>query len=373
MAKRDYYEILGVSKSASADEIKRAYRQLAKEHHPDKHAGDDSQFKEIGEAYEVLKDPKKKAAYDQFGHAAGAAGAGGPFGGSGNPFEGFGGFGGAQGFEFDLGDLFSQFMGGSGFGGGGQPGQAQRGADIQVSLTLDFKEAVFGVERQLRYKAEKQCEHCQGKGAEPGSKVSTCGTCGGQGRVTRTQQTILGAIQQQSICPTCGGRGQVFEKNCTVCHARGTIKTEETLALKIPAGIYDDATIRLSEKGSSDAHGRRGDLYVTVRVRPDPELKRENSDIYSQTDIDIVTATLGGQVSVRTVDGEVTLKIPAGTQGGRVFKLSDRGVPQLSGRGRGHHFVTVAVETPTKLTPKQKQLLEEFARAGDGKKPFWKK
>jgi molecular chaperone DnaJ len=367
--KRDYYDILGVSKSASADEIKRAYRKLAMEHHPDKHGGDDAKFKEIGEAYDTLKDAQKRAAYDQFGHAGaqgfGGGGAGGPFGGG---AQGFGG----QGFEsFDFGDILNQFMGGSGFGGQASRGPA-RGRDLEVAVTIDFTEAVFGTEKDITVSLDDTCTHCHGDGAEPGAKVKTCDTCKGRGHVTRVQQTILGAFQQTAACPTCHGRGKIPEKTCTVCHGSGIQRHQRQLTVRIPAGVDHGATMRLDGQGSAPrGGGTKGDLYVQIRVRPDRRFERDGRDIHSSVTIPMVAAALGTEAKVETVDGSVTLKIPAGTQSGKVFKLSDRGVPGLHGRGRGDHLVTVTVEIPTKLSSKQRELLEQFAQ-DSGKKGFWK-
>jgi molecular chaperone DnaJ len=367
--KRDYYEILGVSKSATADEVKRAYRKLAMEHHPDRHGGDDSKFKEIGEAYETLKDEQKRAAYDQFGHAGAQ---GNPFGGGGPQGNPFGG--GAQGFEgFDFSDILNQFMGGSNpFGGGGQRGPA-RGRDLEVTVTLSFTEAVFGVEKEVSVNLEDTCEHCHGNGAEPGSNLKTCPTCKGQGQVTRVQQTILGAIQQTSLCPTCEGRGKIPEKACTVCGGSGVQRRLKQVTVKIPAGVDNGTTIRLSGQGAAPrGGGPKGDLYVQLRVRSDRRFDRQGNHILSEVTIPMVDAALGTEVEVETVDGNVTLKIPAGTQSGKTFKLSGRGVPVLQGRNRGDHLVTIVVETPTKLSSKQRELLEQFAADG-GKKSFFKR
>jgi molecular chaperone DnaJ len=362
---RDYYDILGVSKSASADEIKRAYRKLAMEHHPDKHGGDDAKFKEIGEAYEVLKDTNKRAAYDQFGQA----------GAQGNPFAGqAGGAGyGAGGFDgFDFSDILNQFMGGgSPFGSSGRPSGPRRGRDLEVSVSIDFTEAVFGVEKTISLALDDACEHCHGNGAEPGTELKTCPTCHGRGQVTRTQQTILGAIQQSSVCPTCEGRGKVPEKPCTVCHGSGVMRRQRQLRVKVPAGVDDMATIRLDrEGGAAKGGGQKGDLYVQVRVKPDRRFRRDGRTISSEVTIPMVDAALGAEVEVETVDGAVTLKVPAGTQPAKVFKLSGRGVPGLGGRSRGDHLVTVNVETPTRLSAKQRELLEQFA-SDSGKKGFF--
>jgi molecular chaperone DnaJ len=364
--KRDYYDILGVSKTATADEIKKAYRKLAMQHHPDKHGGDDAQFKELGEAYEVLKDQQKRAAYDQFGHA-GAQGS--PFGGGGySGAEGFGGFGGAEGFDFS--DILNQFMGGTG-GGSRQQGPA-RGRDLEVLLTIDFMDAIFGTEQEISLSMDDTCEHCTGNGAEPGSKLKTCTTCKGQGQVKRVQQTILGAIQQVSVCHTCDGRGQIPEKVCTVCKGAGVMRRQKSLTVRIPAGVDDGATMRLSGKGAAPkGGGPKGDLYVQIRVRSDKRFERHGHNIVSEATVPMVEAALGTEIKVDTVDGPIKVKVPAGTQSGKVLKLSERGVPQLNGRGRGDHLVTITVETPTKLSAKQKDLLEQFAKDG-GKKGFFK-
>lgn len=359
--KRDYYEVLGVSKSATPDELKKAYRKLAMQHHPDKHGGDDSQFKEIAEAYETLSDTQKKAGYDQFGHA----------GAGGNPFGGGGG--GAQyggGFEgFDFSDILNQFMGGS---GGRRSSGPARGRDIEVSITIDFKEGIFGVEKPLKIALDDSCEHCSGTGAE-GKKTKQCATCKGAGQVTRVQQTILGAMQQTSACPTCKGRGEVPEQVCTICRGEGTQRKEKELTVKIPAGVDDGATMRMTGQGAAALGGPKGDLYIHIRVRSDRRFEREGIDILSEERIPMAHAALGTETSVETVDGKVTLKIPAGTQSGKTFKLTGRGVPELNGRGRGDHLVTIEVETPSKLSAKQKSLLEQFIVEDGGKKGFFGK
>ncbi|HVE81149.1 MAG TPA: molecular chaperone DnaJ [Candidatus Dormibacteraeota bacterium] len=363
MAKQDYYEILGVSKSATADEIKRAYRKLAMQHHPDKHGGDDSKFKEIGEAYEVLKDSKKRQAYDQFGHAAGAAGAGGPFGGAGGGFEGFQ----SAGFDFDLGDIFSQFMGGA-----GPRTEPNRGQDVEALLHLTFEEAVFGTEKEVKFNLDHQCDRCEGRGGEPGTKISKCAECHGEGQVTRVHNSVLGPIRQTAVCPACHGKGETFEKNCAKCHGKGTTKEHETLKIKVPAGIEEGTAIRMSGRGGANRKGAKGDIYIHISIKPHPRLKRRGQEIESEIKIPMTDAALGAEVPVETVDGKVKLKIPAGTQNGKVFKLSGRGVPSMARSGRrGDHLVTVWVQIPSTLTAKQKKLLEEFAAEGGGKR-FWR-
>jgi molecular chaperone DnaJ len=357
--KRDYYEVLGVSKDASADEIKKAFRRKAVELHPDKQGGDEAKFKEINEAYEVLKDPSKKQRYDQFGHA-GVGGAG----GGGNPFEGFGGFGGGAGqnVNFDFGDLGLGDIFGSFFGGGQQqarPRQA-RGRDVESRVEITFENAVFGTQVSLNLNLEDTCDHCKGTTVEPGHNLETCDQCGGSGQVVTATRTIFGNIQQAAVCPKCEGRGKIPEKICTVCTGKGTQPKKQKIELKIPAGIDDGATIRLREHGEAVANGPKGDLYVNIRVKPHKKFTREGDLILSDEHIDMVSAALGTEIDVETVDGKVRMKVPAGTQSGSDFKLSGHGVPHLRSTNRGAHIVTLIVDTPTKLTKQQKELLEEF-------------
>ena len=358
MSKRDYYEVLGISKNASADEIKKAFRKAAVKYHPDKEGGDETKFKEASEAYEVLKDAQKRQRYDQFGHA-GVGGASGGGGGAGyNPFEGFGGFGGQNvHFDFgngDLGDIFGSF-----FGGGGQREQGpRRGRDVETAIELTFEDAVFGVEKDLHLSLDDECSHCKGTTVEPGYEMKTCPTCQGSGQQQRVMNTIFGAIQQAVTCPTCRGRGKVPEKVCTVCKGAGTQKSTQTIKLKVPAGIDDGATVRLQERGEAIADGRKGDLYVHIRVKPHKYFTREGDIILSEEHVNMVDAALGTEIDVDTVDGPVRMKIPAGTQSGTDFKLSNHGVPHLRKESRGPHIVSIIVDTPTKLSKKQKELLE---------------
>jgi molecular chaperone DnaJ len=358
MSKRDYYEVLGISKDASADEIKKAFRKLAVQYHPDKEGGDETKFKEANEAYEVLKDQQKRQRYDQFGHA----GVGGAAGG-GTPFEGFQGFGG-QGFEFNfgdggLGDIFGSF-----FGGQSQRGP-RRGRDVETAIELTFEEAVFGTEKTLHVTLDDECSHCKGSTVEPGYDMKTCATCKGAGQQTRVMNTMFGAIQQQVVCETCHGRGSVPEKACSVCHGKGTERKKQDVTIKVPAGVDDGATIRLRERGEAISGGAKGDLYVNLRVRPHKKFTREGDLILSDEHISMVDAALGTEIEVDTVDGMVRMKVPAGTQSGTDFKLSGHGVPHMRGTGRGAHIVSIVVDTPTKLTKKQRELLEAF---GSGKK-----
>ncbi len=366
MAKRDYYEVLGVSKSATAEEIKRAYRKLAMQHHPDKHGGDDAPFKELGEAYEVLKDPQKKAAYDQFGHAGPQ---GSPFGGGGAGQQYGGGFD-FNGAGFDFSDILNQFMGGH--GGGQRQSGPPRGRDLETAITIDFKEAVFGAEKEINLSLDDTCEHCAGTGDEH-KKAKTCTTCNGHGQVTRVQQTILGGIQQTVTCPTCGGVGKTPETPCTVCHGSGVMRRQKKIEVKIPAGVDNGATMRLTGKGAAPkGGGTKGDLYLQIRVKQDRRFERDGSTVHGEATISMAEAALGTEIPVETVDGPVTLKIPSGTQSGKSFKLSGRGVPILRSGSRGDHIVHVTVETPTKLSARQRELLEEFQH-DSGKKGFFKR
>lgn len=366
MTKRDYYEVLGVSKSASADEIKKAFRKLAIEHHPDR-GGDEDKFKEVNEAYEVLKDSSKRQRYDQFGHA----GVGSSAASDGNPFGGFGG----QNINFDFGDLGLGDIFGSFFGGqtGGRNQRQTRGNDVETSIEVTFEDAVFGTEVDLRLQLEDTCEHCKGKTVEPGHELKTCEQCKGSGQVVTAMRTIFGNIQQASTCPTCKGKGKVPEKVCTVCHGKGTQRKQQEIGLKVPAGIDDGATIRLREHGEAIADGPKGDLYVNVRVRPHKKFTREGDLILSEETIPMVEAALGTEIAVDTVDGPIKMKVPAGTQSGTDFKLSNHGVPHLRSDSRGAHIVTVKVATPTRLSKRQKELLEQLRKesGGDSGKKFW--
>ena len=363
-SKRDYYEVLGVGKDASPDEIKKAFRRKAIDSHPDKEGGDEAKFKEINEAYEVLKDTGKRQRYDQFGHAGvgGASGGGNPFGGS----YGQGG----QNVNFDfgdlgLGDIFNSFFGGQ-QGGGRQQRQA-RGNDVETRIEITFEQAIFGTEVDLRLNLEDTCSHCKGTTAEPGYELKTCGTCKGAGQVVTATRTIFGNIQQAAICPTCKGTGKIPEKTCTVCHGKGTERRTQTIQLKAPAGIDDGATIRLREHGEAIANGPKGDLYVHVRVKAHKHFTREGDLILSEEHVDMVQAALGAEIDVDTVDGRMRMKVPAGTQSGTDFKLSGHGVPSLRSESRGAHIVTIVVDTPTKLSKQQKELLEQFASGGSKK------
>lgn len=358
---KDYYNILGVNKSASQDEIKKAFREKAHKFHPDKAGGDEAKFKELNEAYQVLGDVKKRSQYDQYGQTFEQAQAGGGFHG----FEGFRDFSGAtNGFNInmdDLGDIFGGFGDIFGFGGNQGGGRrSKRGNDIEVTLNIDFKDTVFGVEREISLRKNVTCSRCHGDGAEPGTNSETCPTCKGAGRVIKTQRTILGNVQMQSACPTCHGEGKIIKEKCHQCKGNGVVSEIANLKIKIPAGIDSGQSVRFSGQGeASPKGGQPGDLYIKVRVNPDKRFKREGFNILSKAEISVTTAALGGKIDVETVDGTVELKIPEGTQSGRVFKLKGKGVPQVNGRVRGDQLVEVIVKTPTGLSRKQKELLKE--------------
>lgn len=367
MTKRDYYEVLGVSKDASADELKKAYRRLAIQYHPDKEGGDEAKFKEASEAYEVLRDASKRQRYDQFGHA----GVGGGAANGGNPF---GGGHGGQNVHFDfgdlgLGDIFENFFGGAGGGRRGPRGQA-RGRDVETRIDVSFENAVFGTEVPLTMNIDDTCSHCQGTTVEPGHELKTCPTCHGSGQVVHVARTIFGNIQQASLCQNCKGTGKVPEKVCSVCKGKGTERKTQQITLRVPAGIDDGAVIRLRERGEAIANGPKGDLYVNVRVKSHKKFTREGDLILSQEHVPMADAALGTELDVETVDGPVRMKVPPGTQSGTDFKLAHHGVPHLKGETRGSHIVTIFVDTPTKLSKQQRELFEAFQK-DSGKKGWW--
>lgn len=354
---KDYYKILGIEKGASQEDIKKSFRKLAHQYHPDKTGGDEEKFKEINEAYQVLGDPSKRAKYDQFGSSFESGQAGGGFHG----FEGFRDFQGfSEGFNInmdDLGDVFGDVFG---FGREKKEGKSRRGNDMEVDLSIEFMEAVFGIEKELSINKRVQCEKCHGNGIEPGAKVDTCKTCAGTGRVTKMQRTFFGNMQVQMTCSECGGEGKTYSQKCAKCHGAGNIKETVNLKVKIPAGIDDGQTIRLTGQGEAGSKGGpAGDLYLRISVRKDSRFMREGHDILSKTNINFTQAALGDKIDVETVDGPVELKIPDGTQSGTVFRLKGKGVTRLNGRGRGDHLVEIIVKTPTGLNRKQKDLLKE--------------
>jgi len=358
---KDYYDILGVSRSASDDEIKKAFRKKAHELHPDKSGGDEAKFKEANAAYQVLSNKEKRGQYDQFGQTFDDARrqGGGP-----STSSGFGGFGqgGFQG-NVDMGDLGDIFGDMFGFGGG-RSRRVQRhiGSDIQADLRLTFREAVFGVTKELSLYKEAVCEVCKGNGAEPGSKISSCSTCKGSGQVQRVVNSIFGQMAQASVCPTCDGQGSVASQKCRACGGDGKVKRDTVIKVNVPAGIDDGETLRLQGQGEAGERGAgAGDLYLRIQVTPDTRYTRKKADILSEVHLGIASAALGTKVDVETLDGPVVMKIPSGTQSGKVFRFGGKGIPHLRKRGRGDHLVTVIVDTPRKLSGERKKLLKRLA------------
>lgn len=349
MSAKDYYKTLGVEKEASQEEIKKAFRKLAHQHHPDKPGGDEAKFKEANEAYQVLGDEKKRAQYDQFGSSA--------FDGNGGGGGGFGGFH-AQGFEgVDFGDIFGDMFG---FGGGrGGRGRTRQGSDIQVDLELSFHDAIFGVQREITLTKMQSCAHCDGIGAEPGTKTHECETCHGSGTIVQEQRTMLGPIRTQRVCSECEGEGKVPETVCTTCHGSGLTKQKKTITIRIPSAVNHGDMIRVTGEGEAIKSGRAGDLFLRVFVKSDRRFVRDGYTIRSEVRVGFTQAGLGAELDVPTVDGgDVTIKVPAGTQSGTELRLRGKGVPH--GSGRGDQLVTVQVVTPGKLSREQKKLLEEL-------------
>ena len=361
--KRDYYEVLGVSKNASEDEIKRAYKKLARKYHPDMNPGDkeaEEKFKEVNEANEVLSNPEKKAKYDQFGFA----------GVDTNYGAGQGGYGGAGGFDFgDLGDIFGSFFGG-GFGGGGRrnPNAPQRGESIRASLSVEFTEAAFGCEKSITIDRSEQCPTCKGKGCAPGTTPEVCTECHGTGTVTQAQRTPFGMMQSQTVCPKCRGKGQIIHQPCPDCRGAGVVRKRRTIQVNIPAGIDNGQTISLRGQGHSGKNGGpAGDLLITVMVRPHEIFRRDGTAVFCEAPITFTQAVLGGTLEIPTIDGKVKYDIPEGTQTGTVFRLRGKGIPVLNGRGRGDQYVTVNIETPRNLNREQKEALKKFSESlGEG-------
>ena len=356
--KRDYYEVLGLRKGASEEEIKKAYKKLARKYHPDMNPGDktaEEKFKEINEANEVLSDPQKKARYDQFGFAGVdptyGAGAGG------------GAYGGGMDFDFgDLGDIFGSFFGGFGGGTRANPNAPQRGESLRTSVNISFEEACFGCEKEVIIERVEQCDTCRGTGCEPGTTAEVCQECGGRGTVQRRQQTPLGYMSSSSPCPRCGGRGKIIHKPCKACSGRGLARKRKTLKVNIPAGIDNGQTISLRGQGNAGKNGGpSGDLLIVVAVRPHGVFRREGTSILCEAPITFSQATLGAELEIPTIDGKVKYSIPEGTQSGTTFRLKGKGVPGMGGRARGDQYVTVYIETPRNLTKEQKAALKKFS------------
>jgi molecular chaperone DnaJ len=360
MAKRDYYEVLGVGRDASPEDIKKAYRKLARQYHPDANADNkdaaEAKFKEISEAYAVLSDAEKRASYDQFGHA-GADGQG--FGGF-----GAGGFGGA---DFGgIGDIFDMFFGGM----GRQRTGPQKGNDLRVNLEVSFKDAAFGLEKDIQVPRTEACDTCGGNGAAPGSHPKQCGVCHGSGQVQYASNTPFGRIVQSRTCESCHGKGTIIERPCPTCRGTGQVRKTKTIHVKIPAGVDEGSRLRLTGEGEAGSKGGPpGDLYVYILVRPHKFFRREGNEVVCDMDISFAQASLGDFIEVPTLDGNADLKIPEGTQTGTIFRIKGKGIPYLNGNGRGDQHVRLKVVTPTKLNEKQKELLREFAKLSGEKPP----
>ena len=360
MAKRDYYEVLGVDKNATDAEIKSAYRKLAKKYHPDVSKEPDAQekFKEIGEAYSILGDESKRRTYDQFGSAAFENGAGGQGG-----FSGFGGFGGFQDSDIDLGDIFGDFLGGFGFGGGRSTSRKNRpikGDDLLIQINLTFMEAVFGTNKDIELEVNEECPNCHGEG---GHNPKTCKTCGGRGRVVTQARTILGVMQTESTCPDCDGAGKTFEKICDKCKGKKQVKKEKILSVEIPSGVQTGERHKLTGKGGAGINGGpNGDVYLEFKVEKHPIFERNNNDIYLELPIDITEAVLGCKKEIPTINGNIVLDIDAGTQNGEKLKLRGKGIPGTSTFTKGDMFVTIKVVIPEKLDRKQKELFKDLAK-----------
>ncbi len=350
MSKRDYYEVLGLSKSATKDEIRKAYRSLSKKYHPDlnKDENAEDKFKEVTEAYEVLSDDSKKANYDQFGHAG--------------PSQGFGGGGfGGDGFGFE--DIFSSF-----FGGGGRrqdPNAPRKGNDLQYTMTIDFMEAVFGKSTEIEIPKEEECGTCHGSGAKKGTSAKTCSHCGGSGEISVTQDTPLGRMVNRRACHHCGGTGKIIPEKCATCRGEGKVKKMAKIKITIPEGVDDGQQLRVSGQGEPGVNGGpTGDLYIVFRVKSHEKFIREEDDIYLELGLSYPQAALGDEIEVPTVHGDVKLKVPAGTQSGTRFRLRGKGVKNVHGRGIGDQHVVVKVVTPKKMNEKQKELMRQFAAIG---------
>lgn len=355
MAKKDYYEVLGVSKSADEREIKKAYKRLAMKYHPDRNQGDkdaETRFKEVKEAYEVLTDEQKRAAYDQYGHAAFEQG--GMGGGAG------GGFHGGADFNDIFGDMFGDIFGG---GGGGRRQRATRGADLRYSMQLTLEEAVLGVTKEIRIPVLSECELCHGSGAKPGTQPQTCATCHGTGQVQMRQ----GFFAVQQTCPHCRGRGTMIKDPCSQCHGQGRVEKTKTLSVKIPAGVDTGDRVRLTGEGQAGEHGApAGDLYVQMEVKPHPIFEREGSNLYCEVPVNFAMAALGGEIEVPTLDGRVSLKVPGETQTGKIFRMRAKGVKSVHGGAKGDLLCRVVVETPVGLNEQQKQLLYKLQESFGG-------
>jgi molecular chaperone DnaJ len=353
---KDYYQILGVEKGASKEEVKKAFRKMAAKYHPDKASGDEEKYKEVTEAYAVLNDDKKKAEYDSYGHAFNNGGGAGAAGFSWGDFAQQGGGFGGQNFEFDLNDIFENF----GFGGGGV--KNRRGNDVSIDINLNFTEAVFGVTRKVLLTKNNTCTFCTGTGAKPGTEKMTCTTCGGNGKLRETRQSIMGSFSTVKECDTCRGTGQVPKEQCTHCAGAGVSRSQNEISIKIPAGIQNGEVIRMTGQGEALAAGQPGDLYIKVHVESHPTIRRDGATLTSGLPVKLTDALLGGVYRVQTLDGSVDIKIPAGISHGELIRIKEKGVP--TDRGRGDFMVKISIEVPKKLSRKAQKLVEELKEEG---------
>jgi molecular chaperone DnaJ len=341
---KDYYQILGVDRNASKDDIKKAFRKLAHEHHPDKKTGNEAKFKEANEAYSVLSDDVKRKQYDTYG----SAGPGSQFtqGGSGN------------GFEFDLGDIFGDI-----FGGGGRSSRPQRGRDISVDIEISFSESIFGVEKRFHISKDSECDHCHGTGGEPHTEMKTCSTCGGKGKVETVKRSFLGNIASSKTCETCRGKGKIPKETCKTCHGKGTRHAQEEIVVQVPAGINPGEMIRFSGKGEAVAGGQAGDLFVRIHIKPHHSFTREGLNLRTQLKVKLTEALLGAEKPLQTLDGDITLTIPEGIVHGEILRVKGRGVPSGKNR-RGDLLVQIFIDFPTRLSRSAKKTIEELKKEG---------
>ena len=361
---KDYYSVLGVEKSASKDDIKKAFHKLAHKHHPDKPGGSDAKFKEVNEAYQILSDEKKRAQYDQYGQTFDGAGPGAGYGGGFDP-SGFGGFqwaggaGGAEGFDMnDLGDIFGDF-----FNQGQSRSRTRRGRDISTEITISFKDAVFGIERRIVINKVSQCDVCDGSGAKPGTKLTTCKTCNGKGRIQETKRTILGTFATETVCETCRGQGKTPEEHCGSCRGAGVRKQDSEITVHVPAGIADGQVIRMTGMGEGVAVGEAGDLYIKINVTHHAHIKREGSNLVLNHSVKLTDAILGATHTIETLDGAVSVKIPEGIAHGDILRIKEKGV--TTGRGkRGDFLVRVSIEIPKKLSKKALEEVKKLREEG---------
>ncbi len=369
---KNYYDILGVSKSANKEDIKKAFRKLAHQYHPDKGSGNADKFKEVSEAYSVLGDDKKRAEYDTYGQTFAGGGPGGAAGQGfgGFDFSGFGsGFGGGQGgfdfsqngFEFDLGDIFGDFFGGGGSGGG--RGRAKRGRDISIDIELPFAEAIFGTERKILLNKTAICNECNGSGAKPGTEMRTCSICNGKGKVHETKRSFMGTFSTVRQCSECNGKGKVPKEKCPTCRGQGVLRKEQEISVSIPAGIDDGEMIRLSGAGEAVSSGTPGDLYIKVHVKRHPIFKKEGVNLTTDLSLKLSSALLGEEYTLQTLDGEIKVKIPEGVSHGEVLRVKGKGVPYEKGR-RGDLLIRLSIKLPNKLSKDAKKLVEELKKEG---------